>query len=96
MASLLNKTWGVGATQARYRETGNWYHPLKRFPAALFDLHGYILFATEDAYRTSPHIQIGKAISVPKGISAMPGYVPFPDTGATPNLDVDIHTVAAG
>lgn len=94
-ASRLNETWGVGAAQVRYRETGNWYHPLKRFPAALFDLHGYMLFPTEEAYRTSPHIHIGKQISVPNGISAIPGYVRFPDTGASPNLDVDIHTVAA-
>src|SRR5687768_8265718 len=53
-AALLNKSWGVGAVQARYRETGNWYHTLKRFPAALFDAHGYFVFPTEDALRASP------------------------------------------
>jgi hypothetical protein len=95
-APRLKEKWGVNAVQVRYRETGNWYAPLKRFPAALFDLHGYILFPTKEAYRTpSPYIHIGKQISVPKGISAIPGYVRFTDTGASPNLDVDIHTVPA-
>lgn len=94
-AARLNEESGVRAAQARYREIGNWYHPLTRFPAALFDLRGYILFPTEEAYRTSPHLKIGKAIGIPKGISAIPGYVLLSDAGSAPALDVDIHTVAA-
>lgn len=95
-ASLLNETWGIGAAQVRYRETGDWYHPLSRFPAALFDLHGYLLFATEEEYRTSPHISVGKQVGVPKpGISAIPGYVRVADSDVSLNLDVDIHTIAA-
>jgi 5-methylcytosine-specific restriction protein A len=77
-ALRLKEKWGVEAVQVRYRETGNWYATLKRFPAALFDRHGYILFPTEEAYQTSPYIHIGKEIGVPKGISAIPGYRPFP------------------
>jgi len=78
-ALRLKEKWGVDAVQVRYRETGDWYALLNRFPAALFDLHGYILFPTEEAYRTSPYINRGKQIQVPKpGISAIPGYRPFP------------------
>jgi len=82
-AARLKEKWGVDAVQVRYRETGDWYGPLTRFPAALFDLHGYILFPTEEAFRTpSPYIHIypGEQIGFPerKGISAMPGYVRFP------------------
>ena len=95
-AIKLNETWGVGAVQVRYSDDGHWYATLARFPAALFDAHGYILFKTEQEYRTSPHISIGKQISVPKpGISAIPGYVRVADSDASPSLDVDIHTVAA-
>ena len=91
----LNEAWGVGAAQARYSDNGLWYATLARFPAALFDAHGYILFATEEEYRTSPHIRVGKQIGVPKpGISAIPGYVRTTDSDASPTLDVDIHTVA--
>lgn len=95
-AVRLNEAWGVGAAQVRYSDDGHWYATLARFPAALFDAHGYVLFATEDEYRNSPHIEIGKQISVPKpGISAVPGYVRIADSDASPSLDVDIHTVAA-
>ncbi len=96
-ALRLNEAWGVGATQVRYSNDGHWYATLARFPAALFDANGYVLFATEEEYRTSPHIRIGKQISVPKpGISAMPGYVLVVDSSeASPILDVDIHTDTA-
>ena len=92
-AVRLNKDWKVGAIQSRYRETGNWYAKLQRFPAALFDLHGYVLFATEEAYLSSPHLKLGKQISVPKpGISAIPGYVRVLDSDVLTTIDVDIHT----
>ena len=95
-AVRLNEAWGVGAAQVRYSDDGHWYASLARFPAALFDAHGYVLFATEEEYRTSPHLRVGKQISVPKpGISAIPGYVRVADSDASPSLDVDIHTVAA-
>jgi hypothetical protein len=95
-AVRLNEAWGVGATQVRYSDDGHWYATLERFPAALFDAHGYVLFQTEKDYRSSRHLYIGKQISVPKpGISALPGYVRVADSDATPGLDVDIHTLAA-
>lgn len=95
-AVRLNDAWGVGAAQVRYSDDGHWYATLERFPAALFDPHGYVLFETEEEYRSSPHLHIGKQISVPKpGISAIPGYVLVADSNATPLPDVDIHTLAA-
>lgn len=95
-AVRLNEAWGVGAAQVRYSDDGHWYATLAQFPAALFDANGYVLFETEDEYRASPHINVGKQISVPKpGISAIPGYVRVADSDASPSLDVDIHTIAA-
>lgn len=95
-AVRLNETWAIGAAQARYSDDGHWYATLSRFPAALFDAHGYVLFETEQEYRSSPYLKIGKQISVPKpGISTVPGYVRVADSDATPNLDVDIHTLIA-
>jgi hypothetical protein len=95
-AVRLNEAWGVGAAQVRYSDDGHWYATLARFPAALFDAHGYVLFATEQEYQSSPYLDIGKQISVPRpGISAIPGYVRVADSDATPGLNVDIHTLAA-
>ena len=93
-AVRLNETWSVGAAQARYSDDGHWYATLSRFPAALFDAAGYVLFETEQEYRASPYLKIGKQISVPKpGISAIPGYVLVAQPDATLSLDVDIHTL---
>lgn len=72
----LNVLWGVGARHALYIYDGHWYHQLERFPGALFDENGYLLFQTEAEFRNCRHISIGKDVSVPKpGISAIPGYV---------------------
>jgi len=89
-ATRLKTEWGVDAAQVRYREIGNWYATLSRFPAALFDAHGYVLFETEDDYRTSPYLQIGKELSVPKGISTLPGYVRVvgSETSSSPTVDI--------
>jgi hypothetical protein len=95
-AVRLNETWGVGASQARYSDDGHWYATLTRFPAALFDANGYVLFSTAEEYRSSPYISIGKQISVRKpGISAIPTYVRVLDPGSALNLDLDIHSVEA-
>ena len=73
----FNKEWGVNAKHALYREDGRWFHHLTKFPGALFDAHGYIVFPTEHAYRTCGHLTLGQDINVPdpRGISAIPGYV---------------------
>src|SRR5229473_1037711 len=79
-AAELNEAWGVGAAHARYSYDGHWYATLNHFPAALFDPHGYVYFATEEEYRAAP-ISLGKQISVPKpGISGLLGYVRMVDT----------------
>lgn len=73
----LNKLWGVNAKHALYREDGRWFHHLKRFPGALFDASGYILFASESEYRKCPHLSLGQDVNVPdpRGISSIPGYI---------------------
>ena len=88
----LNEQWQVGAVQSRYHEYGYWYATLTRFPAALFDASGYVVFANKTEYQTSPHLQIGKQIGVSRpGISAIPGYVRMLDAKTDNFDDVDIH-----
>ena len=51
-------------------------HVLERFPGALFDSHGYIVFENERAFLSCSYLHIGEEINVldPKGIVAIPGY----------------------
>ena len=71
----LNELWGVGAKHALYHREGSWYNNLERFPGALFDPNGYVLFATEQAYKNSRHLRITQETNVTNGISSIPGYV---------------------
>ena len=54
----------------------------------MFDSHGYVRFPSEAALR-SPHIHIGKQISVPDGISSLPGYVRMVAADASPTFHTD-------
>src|ERR1700677_2872138 len=60
----LNKDWSVGALHPLYRADGKWYHCLTRFPGALFDPNGYVLFETREAYENCPGLRIGAKNSV--------------------------------
>lgn len=70
----LSREYGVDAAQSLYSETGAWYGKPSRFPLALWDLHGYIIFRTEEDLRTSPYLRLGRQMNVPNGISSIPGY----------------------
>ena len=82
-ALQLNKAWGVGAKQGRYRDTGDWYMRLERFPAAYFDPNGYVRFATKEEYLSidPKKMKVAKQVWLPKGIAALPGYVRVRDDG---------------
>ena len=93
LATRLMAEWGVSVAQARYSDDGHWYALLHEFPAALVDANGYLLFPSEDAFRASPHLSLGKQISVRKpGISVVPGYVLKVQKELIPIVpDLDIH-----
>ena len=93
--ATLNKLWGVGAAHALYIHDGHWYHQLKKFPGALFDKNGYVIFTTKKKFLKSTYLNIGTHVHVRRpGISAIPGYVRVIDA-PTPKTDVDIHEVSA-
>lgn len=71
----LDKLWNVGARHALYHREGSWYNNLRRFPAALFDPAGYVLFESEHSYRACPYLRVTKETNVRNGISSMPNYV---------------------
>lgn len=78
----LAKRWGLTVRHALYRKTGNWYHRLKQFPGALLDADGYVMFASEEAFKACPQLGMGKYpnrhggwVTASRGIKAIPGYV---------------------
>ncbi len=71
----LRQSWDVAVRHALYHREGMFYENLERFPGALFDPNGYVVFETEEAYRRSPYLSIGQKLNVRCGISAIPGYV---------------------
>ena len=76
IARMLNERLGVGAAQAYFLWKGTWYEPLTKFPGALFDLNGYIVFDTREAYESCRQLRRGKTLNVAApGISCIPGYV---------------------
>jgi len=74
-AKELAIRWGLNVRHALYRATGNWYHRLKKFPGALLDADGYVIFESSQAFEECPQLQVRKQVSAPKGIKAIPSYV---------------------
>lgn len=73
----MNNELGLNAESARYRRTGDWYHPLGKFPGVLFDINGYVIFQTEEEYRACAEIAFGQDINIRNGISSIPSYISF-------------------
>lgn len=71
----LNEQWSIGAAHALYHREGKWFNLLERFPGALCDTKGYVLFASRSEYENSPDVKIGQQTNVPGGISKLSGYV---------------------
>ena len=66
--------WKIPAVQARFHRDGTFYEALTRFPAALCDRNGYVLFSNEPHYRNCPHLHIVEKVNVPAGIWSIEGY----------------------
>jgi len=70
----LNREWCVNAEHALFSSTGRTYNPLKRFPGALFDEDGFVVFAAKQEYERSPYLSIKKKVTVPGRIKQIPNY----------------------
>jgi len=65
---------GLPVHQAYYHHEGTWYQRITRFPAALFDREGYVVFRSEDAYLKLPGVNVTQKTHIPKGLPSLPGY----------------------
>ncbi len=82
----LNDRWGVGARHALYHQQGKWFHVLKRFPGALMDEHGYVVFETEAEFRSTAGLQVKKEVFCSRGISSLPKYRRFPEADGSSTM----------
>ena len=82
-AKRLIKEWGVQVDHALYHRDGTFFENLNRFPGALCDPHGCVVFRTEKEYRDSQYLDIGRKLNVRGGISKMPGYRRFCNSDCT-------------
>jgi hypothetical protein len=76
--SRLANEWKIPASHVLYDKNGKFYMPLERFPGALCDHNGYVLFPSERDYQQCPDVQIGSGLNIRVhirgGISSLPGY----------------------
>lgn len=71
----LQKEWSIPAQHVLYHHEGSWYHLLDRFPGALCDPNGYVLFETKEDFAQCPDLKIGQHVKVPGGIQNMRRYI---------------------
>jgi hypothetical protein len=79
LAKKLTKVLNIDVAHALYSEDGQWYHVLTRFPGALFDKNGFVVFQTKAEYETNDTFYHGKELNIPKGISSLPNYRLYTD-----------------
>jgi len=73
----------IPVAQVRYHWEGSFFMPLEKFPGALADRSGYVIFATTEEYLRSRFLDHRGSLKNPRlgvrgGISHMPTYVNFP------------------
>lgn len=79
-AKQLARLWKLNVRHALYRKTGDWYHQLERFPGALLDAEGYVIFETREAFHACSRLRIKQDVSVLEGgIKLIPGYTRVSD-----------------
>jgi hypothetical protein len=95
-ARALVKKWNLPVEHALYRKTGDWYHQLERFPGALLDENGYVIFESEAEYRSCPELKIRQDVGCPDGISKIPGYTSVVVSGRQAEITYEKVTFREG
>lgn len=67
--------WRIPVAQCFYHKDGTWFNRLSKFPGALADPEGYVVFESERAYLSSSYLRVGEQTNVPGGIKTIPSYV---------------------
>jgi len=78
----LRQEHDIPAFQVYYHLEGTFFMPLHKFPGALADKHGYVIFATEEEFLKCGDLDHGGSSKNPRvhvclGISRMHQYIKF-------------------
>ena len=73
--SRLLREHGLSCKISYFSKTGKPYEKPDVFPAVFFDPNGYFIVRDEHSMHTNPYINVGAKVSIPGGISKIPGYV---------------------
>ena len=74
IAEKLVKELNLNVEYARFHVDGTYYAMIDVFPAALFDLFGYVIIYSEDDHK---NIIFTKKINIHNGINKLPSYVKY-------------------
>jgi hypothetical protein len=80
IGSRLLREHGLGYKKGYFSKNGVPYQKPDTFPAVLFDPCGYLIIEDEDSILRNSNINVGKQLSIPRGIRSIPGYVQCPHT----------------
>ena len=78
VASKLMAEFNLNGVHARYQTDGTFYNLLDGFPGILFDLYGYVIFATESDVVGVADKPKEKKPTRKKGLQLAPGEKPIP------------------
>lgn len=72
----------IPAAQVRYHWEGSFFMPLEKFPGALADRFGYVIFGSEEECLASPYLDHRGSARNPRlgvrgGIARVPAYIKF-------------------
>ena len=75
IGSRLLREHGLACEKGYFSKTGVPYQKPSAFPAALFDKDGYCVLESAEAMLRISGINVGKQVSIPRGLKSLPGYV---------------------
>ena len=80
IGSRLLREHGLDCAKGYFSKIGVPYQKPGEFPAALFDRGGYKIFHDEESLLSTPGVNVGKQVSIPRGLKSLPDYVPCEHT----------------
>ncbi len=70
----LLREHSLSAAKGYFSKTGIPYQKPNDFPAVFFDPNGYFVVDDEASMASNQHINVGRQVSIPKGIASLEGY----------------------